>query len=320
MAHRKRRWGRPLVASLAALLVLALIPAVVSAASDFDDVPPTNIFYSDISWLADAGVTKGCGATRFCPDDLVTREQMSAFMHRLAVNRVVDAGSLGGVAAADYVTHSEIGTGAIDADTLDGLDSTKFLRSTAKAVDADKLDGLDSTKFLRSTAKAVDADRLDGKDSSAFLAASLGGRAWGDQANNLADTNGSVLVAQITSPAKGMVIMGGNVDITATTGEDKLWCELAINGTMLAGTQMFVNVINGPGSDEAICSTSGIAVVGPGTFTLTLDVTELNTAELWGGTLWAQWVPFDGEGLVPASVSDLSGTSEEPRELRRSEQ
>jgi len=316
MAHREHRRGHLLVALLAVLLVLALIPGAVAATSDFDDVPPTNVFYSDISWMADAGVTKGCGATRFCPDDLVTREQMSAFMHRLAVNRVVDAGSLGGVAAADYVTHSEIGTGAIDADTLDGKDSTAFLGRTAKAADSDKLDGKDSTAFLGRTAKAADSDKLDGKDSSAFLAANLGGRAWGAVSDNLVDENGPVLTAQITSPARGMVILGGNVDITATTGEDKLVCRLAIDGTVLAGTQMFLSVINAPGSDEAICSTSGIAVVPSGTFTLTLDITDLETAQLWGGTLWAQWVPFDGEGLVPASLSDLSGTPEAPRELR----
>lgn len=299
MARREHRRGHLLAASLVVLLVLVLIPAVVSARSDFDDVPPTNIFYDDISWMADTGVTKGCGATRFCPDDLVTREQMSAFMHRLAANRVVDAGSLGGVAAADYVTHSEIGTGAIDADTLDGKDSTAFLGKTAKAADSDK---------------------LDGKDSSAFLAATQGGRAWGAVSNNLAEENGPVLAAQITSPAKGMLILGGNVDVTATTGEDRMVCGLAIDGTMLAGTQMFLSVINAPGSDEAICSTSGIAVVPSGTFTLTLDITGLETAQLWGGTLWAQWIPFDGEGLVPASLSDLSATSEAPRELRRSEQ
>lgn len=295
MARREHRRGHLLAASLVVLLVLVLIPAVVSARSDFDDVPPTNIFYDDISWMADTGVTKGCGATRFCPDDLVTREQMSAFMHRLAANRVVDAGSLGGVAAADYVTHSEIGTGAIDADTLDGKDSTAFLGKTAKAADSDK---------------------LDGKDSRAFLAATLGGRAWGSVSDNLAEENGPVLAAQITSPAKGMVILGGNVDITATTGEDKLVCGLAIDGTTLIGTKMFLSVVNAPGSDEAICSTSGIAVVPSGTFTLTLDIEGLETAQLWGGTLWAQWIPFDGEGLVPASLSDLSGTSEAPRELR----
>lgn len=38
---------------------------------------------------------------------------------------------------------------AADADTLDGLDSTAFLRTTGKAADADKLDGYNSTEFAR---------------------------------------------------------------------------------------------------------------------------------------------------------------------------
>ena len=39
----------------------------------------------------------------------------------------------------------------LDADRLDGLDSTDFLRVNAKAVDSDKLDGLDSSAYLQKT-------------------------------------------------------------------------------------------------------------------------------------------------------------------------
>ena len=39
----------------------------------------------------------------------------------------------------------------LDADTLDGIDSTGFLAATGKAADADSLDGVDSTGFLRTT-------------------------------------------------------------------------------------------------------------------------------------------------------------------------
>ena len=59
--------------------------------------------------------------------------------------------------------------GGGNADLLDGLDSTEFLRSTGKAADADLLDGLDSAAFLRTTGKAADANLLDGMDSTAFL-------------------------------------------------------------------------------------------------------------------------------------------------------
>ncbi|MGH2356566.1 MAG: S-layer homology domain-containing protein [Candidatus Limnocylindria bacterium] len=39
-------------------------------------------FAADIQWLAQAGITGGCGGGRFCPDAAVTREQMASFLVR----------------------------------------------------------------------------------------------------------------------------------------------------------------------------------------------------------------------------------------------
>jgi hypothetical protein len=50
-------------------------------------VPDTNIFHGDITWLADNEITRGCNPptnTLFCPKDNVTREQMAAFIRRMA--------------------------------------------------------------------------------------------------------------------------------------------------------------------------------------------------------------------------------------------
>jgi hypothetical protein len=66
-------------------------------------------------------------------------------------------------------------SGGGNADLLDGLDSTEFLRTSGKAADSDQLDGLDSAAFLRTTGKAADANLLDNLDSTAFLPA--GGKA-----------------------------------------------------------------------------------------------------------------------------------------------
>lgn len=43
-----------------------------------------SMFIEDINWLAEQGITLGCNsdATAFCPDDLVTRAHMAAFLHR----------------------------------------------------------------------------------------------------------------------------------------------------------------------------------------------------------------------------------------------
>jgi hypothetical protein len=41
-----------------------------------------SVFQRDINALAASGITKGCTDTTFCPDDLVTRGQMAAFLRR----------------------------------------------------------------------------------------------------------------------------------------------------------------------------------------------------------------------------------------------
>jgi len=105
-----------------ALAIALVAPATVWAADTFIDVPYANVFHDDIAWLADAGVTRGCNPpdnTQFCPGDTVTREQMAAFMRRLAEGEVVDAGSLAGQGAAHYETVSAIGVGDDIAQTLD---------------------------------------------------------------------------------------------------------------------------------------------------------------------------------------------------------
>lgn len=100
----KRPSGRILL--IGAAFALFLVPVAAIAAAGFTDVADDNIFVADIQWMSDSGVTRGCNPptnTRFCPTDNVTRQQMAAFMHRLAVNRVVDAGTVEGMTAAELM-------------------------------------------------------------------------------------------------------------------------------------------------------------------------------------------------------------------------
>jgi hypothetical protein len=48
----------------------------------FADVPPTHPFYAVIGKLSARNVTAGCGGGNYCPDQVVTREQMAAFIIR----------------------------------------------------------------------------------------------------------------------------------------------------------------------------------------------------------------------------------------------
>jgi hypothetical protein len=108
--HRPR-----LLATLALVMALAAFPLGALASHDFPDVPDSNIFHDDISALAASGVTTGCGGGNFCPSAFVTREQMAAFMNRL------------GALADDK-------TPVVNADRLDGLDSTDLLSATTITV------------------------------------------------------------------------------------------------------------------------------------------------------------------------------------------
>ncbi|MFS8496423.1 MAG: S-layer homology domain-containing protein [Actinomycetes bacterium] len=78
---RTRRWTVVVVMSV----LVGSIAAPSMGAEGFEDVPPGHTFAEDIEWLADQGITRGCNPptnTRFCPDDLVTRGQMAAFLVR----------------------------------------------------------------------------------------------------------------------------------------------------------------------------------------------------------------------------------------------
>jgi hypothetical protein len=65
-----------------------LVPvAVLAAGGTFTD-DDDSIFEADIEWMAANGITLGCNPPtndHYCPDDVVTRGQMAAFMHRLGV-------------------------------------------------------------------------------------------------------------------------------------------------------------------------------------------------------------------------------------------
>ena len=91
---------------IAAAMTIFLVPVAAIAGAGFTDVEGDSVFVADIQWMKDNGITLGCNPPtndRFCPGSDVTREQMAAFMHRLAANQVVDAATVEGMSAADLV-------------------------------------------------------------------------------------------------------------------------------------------------------------------------------------------------------------------------
>lgn len=65
-----------------ALIAALLVPSAVWASHQFSDVATSHAFHGDIARAKDAGLTAGCSATTFCPEEPVTRSQMTAFLGR----------------------------------------------------------------------------------------------------------------------------------------------------------------------------------------------------------------------------------------------
>jgi len=50
--------------------------------NSFSDVPPSHMFYYYIETIYEEGITAGCAAGNFCPDNPVTRAQMAIFLEK----------------------------------------------------------------------------------------------------------------------------------------------------------------------------------------------------------------------------------------------
>jgi len=82
MNHRA---NKILSTSLAALMVAG--SGTMTFAKTYDDVDSDHEAKTEISILSDIGVIKGTADGEFSPDELVTREQMAAFLFRLMLGR-----------------------------------------------------------------------------------------------------------------------------------------------------------------------------------------------------------------------------------------
>ena len=97
--------------------------ATVSAA--FADVPSDATYGPAVDFLAEAGVTRGCTATTYCPDGTVTRAEMAAFLWRLEGSPAGSANAGFGDVAADFFAGSAIDW-LLASGTTTGCTSTSY--------------------------------------------------------------------------------------------------------------------------------------------------------------------------------------------------
>lgn len=96
-------------AAIILFAVVLSIPGIAGASHIFTDVTDSNVHADGITWVADAGVTAGCGdGSTYCPNDPVIRAQMATFMHRLSghapgIDPSVNADQVDGLDASDLL-------------------------------------------------------------------------------------------------------------------------------------------------------------------------------------------------------------------------
>ena len=117
-ARRPRRRPRRALPLAVVALLAALAPLAVLAAAPFDDLNPGSVHNANIAAIYAAGITTGCDPhVAYCPNGLVTREEMASFLARTA-------GLGGNPPVANAKTAQTVPDGAITAAKLSGAGST----------------------------------------------------------------------------------------------------------------------------------------------------------------------------------------------------
>lgn len=223
------------------VLVTALIvaPLTAVASHQFTDVPGSHTFHSDISWLADAGITKGCNPPandQYCPSDAVNRGQMAAFMKRF--NDYITE-QLGTVAAADI--DSNFGGTSVAVATevnavnitvpVDGvllINGSVFLNSSSDNIVGVKafLDGVQigaHGTFDNQTLSDDDADALETQSYTTAVAVSAGTYKVSQSIGALSDFTGAFIAGSVFYNANNLTVLfvpGGSVTAADLSAAD----------------------------------------------------------------------------------------------------
>ena len=87
---------------LAAIMLLALLPAAALADGGFDDVAADAWYAADVQYAVDNGLMQGMGGGLFAPDNLTSRAQLVTVLYRLEGQPAVTGKSFDDVSLDDY--------------------------------------------------------------------------------------------------------------------------------------------------------------------------------------------------------------------------
>jgi S-layer homology domain len=292
-------WSTFVVVALTAAVVA---PVTAWAQHRFADVPPYHTFAADISWLATTGVTKGCNreGSLFCPEDPVTRGQMAAFLHRLAIGTVIDAATLEGRGAREFLAADGV---AVDSRRLGGRTASSYLGVAETAEDSNRLGGKAASSYIAVGDTATNSARLGGRLPEDYLAAdgTAADSALLDGLNASAisritgaSASGPPVVATVNAPVDGMVAVTAVVGYQIPSGTGGWTCSLTAGPTgsreSVPGT---VQQGSARGSSAGSCVVTGVVELEAGSNQVAIEATASGTTVLVAGSLSAVFSPFD---------------------------
>ena len=126
-----------------------------SSSQRFSDVPSSALWYSDIEWLASAGITKGNADGTFRGGDKLSRQDMAVFLYRYAKLAGVGGASSYQPSASDYRRFSDVKKGSFASTEILWLASAGITKGNADGTfrGGDKLSRQDMAVFLYRYAK-----------------------------------------------------------------------------------------------------------------------------------------------------------------------
>lgn len=181
-------------------------------------------------------------------------------------NPVLDLRNDGG--SAPLLVDSSVVVAGLNADLLDGQDSTDFLASDGKAADADLFDGQDSTAFsgashdhdaayLAIGATAVNSELVDGFEGSRLR--TLRGGCSDDNVGDPTETTWACNSGAVSLPGPGMIDMVGSVDVFNNSGGlVEILCSFWTRSDGGAWTKIISSDrnLNIPNGQDAICTST----------------------------------------------------------------
>ena len=338
-ARRQRRLRRGwLSAAIIATLFFAVAP-LVSAAVSFSDINTAGVEHRlDIQAIADAGISTGYADPNsndpnqrlYQPKDVVTREQMASFLSRLGglnghlpvVNAATAINAQNAVSAqnAQSAQSAQTAVNAQTAQTVpdNSITTAKINPGAATTGQVLTATGAGSVTFQAPVPGPPGPPGPLNPTASTIVRAAYG--AIPNLSVALTGTPQAVGSVTITAPEKGYIIVSAtstalNYSATGTNCPCVIFMYLIENASNANSSANAGTLLNPPtGQEDADVEISNSYVfaataAGSYTFSSLMNVAYNTPTEVEGyAQMTAIYVPFDGNGAMPTSVSSPEPT------------